>query len=189
MNGLRASKSPDEVTIMLRDLGEQLAAKIIQIAAKFRLDDFVRKTFNVEQHLEAIRAQVADQIEKHANNPNATGDGMAYTGAAAEMYLGWVEPRGRRHIDKVSVAIRVLDAALKELERLTANGVDMRGERWYVRGRNVLEMCKGAMFAPDDFLWKRGAAVVKAFIDDMDARGLKGNRSAVATAKRRLGMM
>ena len=188
INGLRASKSNDEVQAMLRDLGEQLATKIIQVAAKYRLDDFVRKTFNIAEHLDAIRKQVEDQIEKHALNPKATGDGMAYTAAAAEMYLGWVDPGGQRHIDKVSVAIRVIDGALKELDQMTQNGVDMRGERWYVRGKNVLDMCRRSISAPNSFLWGRGAEVVKDFIDKMDAQSQKGNGGAVATVKRRLGI-
>src|SRR4051812_17607964 len=133
---------------MLRNLGEQLATKIMQVAAAYRLDDFVRRTFNADKHIEAIRAQAEDQIEKHANNPNATGDGMAYTAAAAEMYLGWVEPRGQRHIDKVDIAIRVIDAALRELDLMTANGIDMTGERWYVRGKAVLMMCNRARATP-----------------------------------------
>jgi hypothetical protein len=188
INGLRASKTPAELQTLMRELGEGLAQRIIAVSAKYRLDDFVRKTFNVKATLESIRAQVEDQIEKHADNPAAVGDRMAYTAAAAEMYLGWLAKSGQRHVDKVSIAMRVIDAALKDLDQLEKGGINMQGERWYVRGKNVLAQCNSAISAPDSYVWARGAGVVKAFIDDMDARGVKGNGSAVADAKRRLGM-
>jgi hypothetical protein len=187
INNLRASAGNAKVQDMLRDFSEQLAQRIIRVAAVFRLDDFVRKTFNVAEHLEAIVRQV-EQIEKHVNNPNAKGDGMAYTAAAAEMYLGWLEPGRQRHVDKVSIAIRVIDGALKELNRLTEYGVDMRGEQSYVRGKTVFDMCLRAISTPKQFLFARGHVVLKSFIDDMDSRGQKGNGSALSEVKLWLGM-
>jgi hypothetical protein len=189
INGMRATIGNDQVTVLLRQLGEQLSARIVQVAAQFRLDDFVRRTFNVAETLESIRRQVEEQIEKHANNPNAKGDGMAYTAAAAELYLGWVEPRGQRHVDKVSSAIRSLERSLENLNLLQRNGIDMTGERWFVRGRNVLDLCNRAMNNPSGFLYGRGAGVLRSFINDMDARGQRGNPRSVHDAKRYLGMI
>lgn len=188
INGLRAKTPEAEVIKQLRNLGEQLASRIIKVAIDFRLDDFVRKAFNIAEHLNAISEQVYQLQDKHANNKNAIGDRMAYTAAAAEIYLGWVEPAGRRHSEKVSIGMAVIQRALKELDALVRNGVDLRGERMYVRGKTLLELCAQALKDPSGFIWARGAHVVKAFIDDMDQRGLKGNGGAVAAAKRRLGM-
>jgi hypothetical protein len=166
----------------------KLSVDIIRVAAEFRLDDFVRRTFNVADHIEAIRAQVEDQIEKHAANANAIGDGMAYTAAAAEAYLGWVHPTGQRHVEKCETAVRVIEAALAELDRLNRNGIDMTRERMYVRGKNVADMCSRAMNSPGAFLWSRGEHVVKGFVDDMIKRGLRGNGGPFTAAKRRLGI-
>jgi hypothetical protein len=182
------SGTPQAVPALLRGLGEALAARVVQVAAQYRMEDFARRTFNISEHLDSIRAQVDDQIEKHKDNPDAIGDGMAYTAMAAEIYLGWVPKSGQRHAEKVAVATIAITKAIEELNLLKRNGIDMSGERYYVRGRTVLQMCEQALQDPRGFLWARGAGTLKGFIKDMDARGLKGNGPSVADVKRHLGM-
>jgi hypothetical protein len=189
--GIRAQHATlgqEGINAALRRLGDGLAARIVEVAARFRLKDFARRTFNVDEHLESIRVQVEDQIEKHADNPAALGDGMAYTAAAAEAYLGWVHGGGERHWDKVVTGSRITGHALDELNVLQRNGIDMTGERMYVRGRNVLEMCERAQRDPKQFLWDRGETVLREYVEDMDARGQRGNGRAVHDVKVHLGM-
>jgi hypothetical protein len=172
----------------LARLAETIAPQIMQVAVKYRLTDFARQTFEVEETLNAIRAQVEDQIEKHKNNPRAKGDKMAYTAAAAELYLGWSPDSGQLHSQKVFTAMGVIEDNLKKLEWMRSNGLDITGDRMYVRGRSTLEMCRRATDDPGAFLWNRGLPVLKDFIDDMDARGIKGNQAKVDEIRRHFGM-
>jgi hypothetical protein len=176
------------VAPMLRQLGDALIVRIVQVSAKYRLEDFAKRTFDIAAHLQTIENTVEKSIEKHKTNKDAKGDGMAYTAAAAEVYLGWVHPGGERHITKVADGVISLERELQELDKLHKNGIDMSGERYYVRGRNVLELCKRAQQDPSGFLWERGYAVIKDFVDDMQANGVDGNVRVVDDVRRRLGM-
>ena len=148
----------------------------------------MRETFDVSGSLNAIRAQVVDRIEKHVNNPQAVGDRMAYTAAAAEIYLGWVPRTGQRHAEKVQVAITTMEREVGKLDMLRNSGFDITGERMYVRGKSVLEMCRRSLADPPGFLWGRGEDTLRKYIEDMDRRGLKGNGRSVADVRRHLGM-
>ncbi|MGB5928818.1 MAG: DUF4157 domain-containing protein [Cyclobacteriaceae bacterium] len=173
----------------LQELAEALTNRIVQVSVQYRLEDFARDTFNLQENLNSIENQVVDQIEKHADNPNATGDGMAYTAAAAEMYLGWIASSNQRHITKVSTAIRVINNALVNLAPLEENGIPINNERWVVRGRSILRQCNDAISNPRGFLQGRPRSVMFEFLNDMDARGITGNAGAVAYEKRRLGIL
>ena len=83
---------------------------------------------------------------------------------------------------------RVIRQKLRELDELGKHGLDFSQEEWYVRGNEVLSRCSAALADPQGFLYARGKGVLKAFIDDMDSRGMAGNARAVADAKRHLGM-
>ena len=183
-----ATLGTEGISRELAKLAEEIAPQIVQVAARYRLDDFARRTFEIQGTVDSIKNVVVDQIEKHKDNPNAKGDGMAYTAAAAENYLGWVHPTDQRHSEKVGVAIATLDRDLAKLEWMTKNGVDMTGERWYVRGRSTVELCRRALADPGAFLWARGFGVMKEFIDDMDARGIRGNKRQVDEIRRHFGM-
>jgi len=176
LNGLRAGYDaevarirggpPDQIEAQLRALGATLAGKISAIAAKHKLKDFVLQTWNVGPHLDSIRTQVQDQLEKHFLTQPSVGDGHANTATAAELALGWVHESDQRHVEKTSIAAAAIAADLAALDEVQKMGVvDLNRETWYVKGKRTLKDCEEALKSPRAYLQAKGQT--NAFVEDI----------------------
>lgn len=164
----------------MRQLASDLAVKIVQVSAQYGMEDFAKRALDIDTHIDTIRKQVEDQIEKHKGASYAAGDGMATSAYAAEAWLGWDNPKGA-HKGKVETARLEISQALVELDLLHNNGISMSGEPIYKRGKETLALCDEALRDPQAYLLARPACL-KGFLTDMNRRGQAGNAAAVAVA-------
>ena len=159
-----------ERTVKLALLADQLVPRVVEVGNQHGLKDFLRRTFDVEGHLNAIERQIVDQLEKHLGSSTAIGDGHANTATAAEIALGWVHSTGQRHIEKTQTAFTVISRHLTDLDQLREHGLDLSGEPMVQRGRAAARDCEQALSDPSAYLRRKNQ--VAPFCLDLVARGL-----------------